>query len=352
MRKDGNFRIFPRGRKILFISVKSISSLALTVWIICLFIPSAAQEASKIKIETDAVNLDVIVNDLAGKRIYDLTQEDFEVYEDGVLQKITSFKPARRPLRLILLFDMSYSMGPIFTAIRDEALKSVEGLNQLDELMVATFDTDLRWLTDWAGKGLARTEISNLRLGSGPSQPLSERLPLPPTRRTPADTNTNLYGALHTLFERFGGRDGNEVALLFSDGVDKIHNRAPQRPIDTPKQAVQRAQESWTQIYCACVKNERKKSWNSIPIGKTVYGSNCKFLSEVADATGGRSFEFDSQPELAQVIKKTIDELKNQYCLVYSPSSQGNRAGFHKIKVVVKKTDLVAKAREGYFISK
>jgi VWFA-related protein len=86
--------------------------------------------------------------------------------------------------------------------------------------------------------------------------------------------------------------------------------------------------------------------------GSAGYRSNCKFLSEVADATGGRSFEFESQPELAQIMKKTLDELRSQYSLAYHPSSQGNRVGFHKIKVVVKKPDLIARAREGYLTSK
>src|SRR5262245_29579352 len=53
-------------------------------------------------------------------------------------------------------------------------------------------------------------------------------------------------------------------------------------------------------------------SESPIPIGTVGYGSNCKFLSEVADATGGRSFVFESHPELAQVLKKTLDDLRSQ----------------------------------------
>src|SRR5262249_46027861 len=213
---------------------------------------------------------------------------------------------------------------------------------------------DLQWHTDWGGKALTTNAILDLKSASVPYKLPPQPFPLPPGRRGGfVDGNTNLYGALHTLFERFGSRRGNEVALLFSDGVDRVdRNLAKQRPIKDSKQAIQEAQESWTQIYAACFKTKRKKAWNEIAIGKDGYGSNCKLLSEIADATGGQSFEFESQPDLAQVLKKTLDELRSQYSLAYYPSSQGNRAGFHKIKVVMKKPDLVARARDGYLISK
>jgi len=169
------------------------------------------------------------------------------------------------------------------------------------------------------------------------------------------DKNTNLFGAMRALFERVEGRSGNEVVLLISDGKDAVdRDLAKQRPVKDSKQVILEAQESRTQIHAACLKPEGEDSWNPIPIGgrrSAGYGSNCKFLSEIADATGGRSFEFESQSALAQVLKKTSDELRSHYTLAYYPSSQG-RAGFHKIKVVLKKPGLIAQAREGYLVSK
>jgi len=336
--------------------MKKVGKLGiLTFLMVCLFGPGIAQQDEvKIKIDTELINLDVIVTDRDGKRIYDLKKEDFEIYEDGVLQEVTHFKTTRRPLRLILLFDMSTSMGAIFPAIKDEAVKLVESLNQLDEMMVVSFGMDAQWGADWGGKALTTNAILDLKSAPVPYNLPEQPFPLPPGRRQGlADVNTNLYGTMHSLFERFGGRSGNEVALLFSDGVDRVdRNLAKQRPVKDSKQVIQEAQESWTQVYAACFKTERHKSWNVLTIGRDGYGSNCKFLSELAGATGGQSFEFESQPDLAQVLKKTLDELRSQYTLAYYPSSKGNRAGFHKIKVVVKKSDVTARARDGYLISK
>jgi Ca-activated chloride channel homolog len=327
----------------------------LTLWMIGLFsLIVAQQDEGKVKTETEPISLDVVVKDVAGNRLPELKKEDFEIYEDGALQEIASVKPAPNPLRLILLFDTSVSMGEFFKGIQDEAVKWVESLNQLDEIIVGAFDTDLRLTSDWGGKALAMSEILALKTPGGfvpgPSSPRTPRpFPFPrpvPRIRVAPDKDTNLFGAMHTLFERFGGRGGNEVVVLISDGKDSLdRNLAKDRPVKDPKQAIQQAQRNWAQIYGACFKLERESGGSS-------YGSDCKFLSDIAVATGGRSFEFESPSALGQVLKKTYDELKSQYTLSYYPSSQGNKAGFHNIRVVAKKPDLIIRAREGYLISK
>jgi hypothetical protein len=158
---------------------------------------------------------------------------------------------------------------------------------------------------------------------------------------------------MRALFDRVGGRSGNEVVLIFSDGKDSVdRNLANQRPVKDQKQVIREAQENLSQIYAACFKPDQASSGSPFGIGRGGYGSDCKFLSEIAGASGGRSFEFESQSAFAQVLKKMLDELRSQYTLAYRPSSQGNRVGFHKIKVVVKKQDMIARARESYLISK
>ena len=353
----------PRSLPLPALLRRAIAALCMTV----LFFPGVAQDDGKIKTETELINVEVVVKDAAGIWAPDLKKEDFEIYEDGALQEIAHFKPAPHPLRLILLFDTSVSMGAIFPAIKDEAVKLVESLNQMDEIMIGAFDKELQWGPDWGGKAVATSEILALKSTSSPQsnspipQPAPRRpFPIPPGPIPPGgrvglpDRDTNLFGAMGALFERFGGRSGNEIVLLFSDGKDSVdRDLAKQRPVKDSKQVIQKTQGGWAQIYAACFKLEREGSLSPFPTGgRGGYGSDCKFLSEIAGATGGRAFEFESQTALAQVLKKTLGELRSQYTLAYSPSSQGNRAGFRKIKVVVKKPDLIARAREGYLFLK
>jgi VWFA-related protein len=344
-------------------TLQPMIATALMIGIFNPFNSIIAQETSNTKQETESVKIDVVVKDADGKLVPDLKKEDFEIYEDGVLQEIIGFKPIKQPLRLVLLFDTSPSMGFSLPVIKDESVKFVQSMDQLDEIIVASFSSDLQCPTDWGGKARAANNILDLQSVSAAVSVTQPRAPspFPPGRRLPGpggrlglpDVDTNLYGTLHDLFERFGGFGGNEIVLLVSDGKDSVDgDKAKQRKVKDAKQVIQEAQKSWVQVNTACFNFERGSGLSPIGIGKGKgYGSNCKFLSEIADATGGRNFEFETKSDFNLVLRKNLDEWRSQYSLVYSPSSQG-KAGFHKLRTVVKRPDVVARSREGYLVTK
>src|SRR5438552_370284 len=47
------------------------------------------------QVEVHVVNVDVSVTEANGKPVLDLTKDDFEIFEDGQLQKITNFYAIR-----------------------------------------------------------------------------------------------------------------------------------------------------------------------------------------------------------------------------------------------------------------
>ena len=51
------------------------------------------QQGTVFRSTTNYVTTDVLVKDKAGKFVPDLNLADFEIYEDGILQKITNFVP-------------------------------------------------------------------------------------------------------------------------------------------------------------------------------------------------------------------------------------------------------------------
>ena len=48
------------------------------------------QEKPTFRVQIDAVTTDVVVKDEGGQFVADLTKDEFEVYEDGVKQQLTS----------------------------------------------------------------------------------------------------------------------------------------------------------------------------------------------------------------------------------------------------------------------
>src|SRR5581483_9656857 len=53
---------------------------------------SPQQDEQVVRVRTTEVALDVVVKDKKGRPVKDLTAADFEVYEDGVRQRIESFR--------------------------------------------------------------------------------------------------------------------------------------------------------------------------------------------------------------------------------------------------------------------
>ena len=60
--------------------------------------PPAGQQIPTFTVGTSAVTLDVVVRDKKDKAVRDLRAADFEVYEDGVLQRVESFEVFGRPI--------------------------------------------------------------------------------------------------------------------------------------------------------------------------------------------------------------------------------------------------------------
>ena len=58
----------------------------------------------------DVVSMNVTVTDSTNKYITDLTEQDFEIFEDGVKQDLTLFNRTNLPVALSLLIDTSSSM--------------------------------------------------------------------------------------------------------------------------------------------------------------------------------------------------------------------------------------------------
>ena len=59
--------------------------------------PAAPQEPKLVEsIEVRVASIDVVVRDKAGKPVTGLTKDDFQLFEDGVVQPITNFYEMRR----------------------------------------------------------------------------------------------------------------------------------------------------------------------------------------------------------------------------------------------------------------
>ena len=106
------------------------------------------QDIDVLRVNTNLVTVPVNVMDRQGRFIPDLRREQFHLYEDGVEQDIAFFENAEKPFTVALLLDTSDSTKFRLNEIQEAALAFIEQLHPDDRVMVATFDKQVRILSE------------------------------------------------------------------------------------------------------------------------------------------------------------------------------------------------------------
>lgn len=60
-------------------------------------------------------------------------------------------------------------------------------------------------------------------------------------------------------------------------------------------------------------------------------------------------FEVSKKLPIDQVYAQIEEELRNQYSLAYTPTPANTGAGYHKIHLTAKNSDITVHARDGYY---
>src|SRR5580700_9240762 len=106
-------------------------------------VPARTQEPQGvIRVGVNLVLLDATVKNKSGQIMADLKKEDFEVREDGVVQKLDVFSRDELPLEVAIVLDLSDSIGPFLGPLRDAATTALAALKPDDEVALFTFSTE------------------------------------------------------------------------------------------------------------------------------------------------------------------------------------------------------------------
>jgi len=102
------------------------------------------------RVNVRLVNVDVQVSaKKSHQTVRDLKQNDFEIYEDGVRQQISSFSQDQLPLSIVFLFDLTDSVRPVLKSLAAGAMESLQHLRPVDEVAVMTYSASARLIQDF-----------------------------------------------------------------------------------------------------------------------------------------------------------------------------------------------------------
>src|SRR5215213_1968953 len=113
--------------------MKAARFVLLLICISLLIVNLSAQTEKKeddevIRVDTQLVDVPIVVTDKGGKPILNLRQNNFIVYEDGKPQEISEFAATNAPFEVALLLDTSGSTRSDLTLIQRAAANFIASL--------------------------------------------------------------------------------------------------------------------------------------------------------------------------------------------------------------------------------
>jgi Ca-activated chloride channel family protein len=259
------------------------------------------------RVRTEAVLVPVIVTD-SGQFVRGLQRQDFEVFEDGVPQRIASMVSEDAPLDLVLAIDISGSMERALPEVKAAVTQLLGKLRLGDAATLVGFNDTMFLLAEREKDQKARAAAVELLTSWG---------------------GTALYDATVRALDLVSREWGRKGVVIFSDGDDR--NSLTQR-----ETAMARVQSSDAMLYTI-----------GFGGGATVPQLR-KSLESYAHSTGGRAFFPRQVRELDAVFDDIVAELANQYVLSYSSTNAKQDNSWRNIKVQVRAGKYEVRARRGY----
>lgn len=283
---------------------------------------AASAQAPVFRSEVAAVYLDVFVTH-SGRPVPGLRAPDFELKDQGVVQRLELLSAETHPLLSVLVFDTSSSMaGDRLTALRAAGEAFLDGLRPGDQASLMTFSEEIAWRA------------------APPADPASVRAAL---ARLTASGATSAFDALFagiTLTDT--GR--RPLVVLFTDGEDNLSWLGE-------RQVRRIAERSNALVHVVGWQPPSQLVAPGQPLPSSNDSEHERALKQIAEATGGRFWRALSPAKLQDAFAAIADAMGHRYVLRYEPNGV-KREGWHRLDVRLRHAKGDVQARRGYWVGK
>lgn len=345
-------------------------------------IQSTPPEAlAKITARVTLVNAPVTVRDGSGNMIHDLEQQDFQISDNGVPQKITHFEVGGDPLSLVILVETSSRIDPLLPQLRKAGVlftEQVMGMNA--EAAVLGFDDSVKVLQHFTRNHEAvQSVFANLRTGESGLHlfdAMSAGVEMLTTVRAP-DKNAAATGRRVLLVVSEALDNGSDVKLgevlrraqlenitIFSVGLSTTRAELQKKPRDNAPTPITPEGTYGMPGPPGTVNTPGAGNYSGadlialaqVLVEHTKSVATHRALEVGAAATGGAYYSTFKGRSIEKAIDEVGGELHAQYVISYKPtatSADGLDFGYHQISVSLVAEKSAGKkitTRPGYYI--
>src|SRR5256885_677030 len=263
-----------------------------------------------IRVSTDLVVVNATVLDKDGKFVPRLKRSDFQVFEDGVEQKIASFSAEETPFAAAILLDTSGSMESRLTLGRGAAIRFLDGLRDEDVAAVYNFDVKVQQIQDFS-----------------PGRDLPAKAFTLKTRNM-----TALNDAVLQASTDLAGREEKRRAIvILSDGGENSSRASSDK-------ALERALQAGATIYAVNMGEQGAQ--------RDIQASG--ILRNFAEKSGGRYIDSPGGQTLRDAFAAIAEELGHQYTIAYRPTNRAHDGKWRAIELKLSRSDVSVRTRKGY----
>lgn len=314
----------------------SISVFLLLIIATCTDVPAQTDATSDdddvIRVRTDLVTVPAIVTDERGRRVFNLSQEDFALRDNGRAVRVEYFAAGTERVALAFALDASGSARETVARQREIAIALFSRFGSGSRVAVLHF-------VETATLAAPFTTVASEALAAFTFPALAGR------RTAIFDAAAR---AVRIYDEQGGEAAERRIIILISDGLDTASTTRA-------RDVIAQARARGVSIYVI-----------HLPIfapreGRLMARPASKGFRDLAEQTGGRYFTVGDAKsaldprasyDLAPVFLSIEEDLRSQYVLGYYPDESARDAAFHRIEINLTSRDnrklRVRSLREGY----
>ena len=308
----------------------------------------------KIVVPTQQVLVPVTVKDGHGQLVAGLQRGDFQIFCDGIQQRILLFDANPTPLSAVVLIDNDLPAKES-KQVQKSLVAISAGFGPNDEVAVMKYESYPQPVSDFSfNNDILFTALKRMQLGShttaifadpgfagpvvnGRELPTGQGVPQHGASRPANDIALDdaVYAAAQMLQRR--GPDRRKIIFLVSDGSNSRHNR------HTFNETMRLLLESNISVYSISVSR-------TVP-GKSLWEHGIGQADRYAIKSGGWTYYSAKEEDLDRLYSQVTEEARDRYTLTFSPHGEDKTKDFHTIEVRVLRPDLDVHARDGYYQS-